>query len=180
MGASNITNSAEPFPLHNSRMEASRRPHIPHYKLSRALPTPITLRTNSEASISLQAQPSPTRSRNPDVVIGAAEASLITSSDEPFPLRNTVTSSGNSSPFGLQAQPSRPLSCNTRSSNAPQETREYYKLSRAIPSPAGRIYTHSCEAPCMHHHYSTFLSTIKEQTWDKICWPGTNNAQRVA
>jgi hypothetical protein len=25
-----------------------------------------------------------------------------------------------------------------------------------------------------------YLSTIKEQTWDKICWPGTNNAQRVA
>jgi hypothetical protein len=27
---------------------------------------------------------------------------------------------------------------------------------------------------------SVRLSTIKEQTWDKICWPGTNNAQKVA
>ena len=25
-----------------------------------------------------------------------------------------------------------------------------------------------------------YLSKIKEQTWDKICWPSTNNAQKVA
>src|SRR5260370_12912090 len=34
-------------------------------------------------------------------------------------------------------------------------------------------------SPFHNIFYETGLSTFKQQTWDKICWPSTNKAQKV-